>query len=338
MVAVLEVENLQVRLFDRTGPVHAVRGVSLSVGRGEVVALVGESGCGKSVTALSLLRLLPDDAQVTGSVRLDGRDLLELSPAQLRTIRGGEVAMVFQEPMTSLNPAFSVGNQIAEVLRLHQGLRGAGARARALELMRMVGIGAAEKRLSSFPHELSGGMRQRVMIAMALAGEPKLLILDEPTTALDVTTQAQILDIVRDLRSSTGMAILLITHDLGVVADIADRVVVMYAGAKVEEADVYDLFQAPRHPYAAGLLGSLPGSAVTRQESGQVRLAEIPGMVPVLRAPLESCAFAARCQRATDECRTLPPVLTPCGPAEDHAVACFHPEPTAPEQTATVSA
>src|SRR6185437_3376386 len=195
-----------------------VRGVSLSVGRGEVVALVGESGCGKSVTALSLLRLLPASAQISGSIRLDGQDLLALN-SQLRTIRGGEIAMVFQEPMTSLNPAFSVGNQIAEVLRLHQGLRGDRARARVVELLRMVRIGAADKLLRSFPHELSGGMRQRVMLAMALAGEPNLLILDEPTTALDVTTQAQILDIVRDLRTRTGTAILLITHDLGVVAD-----------------------------------------------------------------------------------------------------------------------
>ncbi|HEY7325032.1 MAG TPA: ABC transporter ATP-binding protein [Streptosporangiaceae bacterium] len=327
MPDVLEVENLQVRLFDRTGPVLAVRGVSLSVRQGEVVALVGESGCGKSVTALSVLRLLPRDAQVSGSIRVDGHDVLELSPAQLRTIRGGDVAMVFQEPMTSLNPAFSVGNQIAEVLRLHQGLQGAQANARALELMRLVGIGDAEKRLRAFPHELSGGMRQRVMIAMALAGEPKLLILDEPTTALDVTTQAQILEIVRELRSRTGMAILLITHDLGVVADLADRVVVMYAGAKVEEADVYDLFQAPRHPYAAGLLGALPGSALARRESGRLRLSEIPGMVPVLRAPLDSCAFAPRCRSATDQCRTQPPLLELCGPGADHAVACFHPDP-----------
>src|SRR5580698_6021244 len=189
MQDLLEVENLRVRLFDRTGPVLAVRGASLSVRRGEVVALVGESGCGKSVTALSLLRLLPGSAEVSGSIRLDGQDVLELSPEQLRTIRGGDIAMVFQEPMTSLNPAFSVGNQIAEVLRLHQGLRGDRARERALELLRTVGIGAADNRLRSFPHELSGGMRQRVMIAMALAGQPKLLILDEPTTALDVTTQ-----------------------------------------------------------------------------------------------------------------------------------------------------
>src|SRR5215472_14520114 len=325
MPDLLEVENLQVRLFDRTGPVLAVRGVSLSVRQGEVVALVGESGCGKSVTALSLLRLLPPNAEVSGSVRLDGHEVLELSSAQIREIRGGELAMVFQEPMTSLNPGFSVENQIAEVLRLHQGLRGAQASARALELMRMVGIGAAEKRLRAFPHELSGGMRQRVMIAMALAGEPKVLILDEPTTALDVTTQAQILDIVRDLRSRTGLAILLITHDLGVVADLADRVVLMYAGAKVEEADVYDLFQAPRHPYAAGLLGALPGSALAQQEAGRLRLAEIPGMVPVLRAPLESCAFAPRCRSATDQCRTQPPLLEDCGPGNDHAVACFHP-------------
>jgi peptide/nickel transport system ATP-binding protein len=329
MQDLLEVENLQVRLFDRTGPVLAVRGVSLSVGRGEVVALVGESGCGKSVTALSLLRLLPASAQISGSIRLDGQDLLALNSQQLRTIRGGEIAMVFQEPMTSLNPAFSVGNQIAEVLRLHRGLRGGGVRARALELLRMVGIGAADKRLRSFPHELSGGMRQRVMIAMALAGEPNLLILDEPTTALDVTTQAQILDIVHDLRTRTGTAILLITHDLGVVADLADRVVVMYAGAKVEEADVYELFETPRHPYAAGLLRALPGSAAARQEAGPPRLAEIPGIVPTLRAPLASCAFAPRCQSATDQCRTQPPLLAPCGPGGDHEVACFHPEPAA---------
>jgi peptide/nickel transport system ATP-binding protein len=329
MQDLLEVENLRVRLFDRTGPVLAVRGASLSVRRGEVVALVGESGCGKSVTALSLLRLLPGSAEVSGSIRLDGQDVLELSPEQLRTIRGGDIAMVFQEPMTSLNPAFSVGNQIAEVLRLHQGLRGDRARERALELLHTVGIGAADNRLRSFPHELSGGMRQRVMIAMALAGQPKLLILDEPTTALDVTTQAQILDIVRDLRTRTGMAILLITHDLGVVADIADRVIVMYAGAKVEEADVYELFGAPRHPYAAGLLGALPHSAIARPETGPPRLAEIPGIVPVLRTPLESCAFAPRCQSATDQCRTQPPLLAPCGPGDDHVVACFHPWPTA---------
>jgi peptide/nickel transport system ATP-binding protein len=329
MPDLLEVDDLHVRLFDRAGPVLAVRGVSLSVNRGEVVALVGESGCGKSVTALSLLRLLPDTAEVSGSVRLDGRDVLALSRAELRTIRGGEVAMVFQEPMTSLNPAFTVEMQIAEVLRLHQGLRGDQARARALELLQEVGIGAAEKRLRSFPHELSGGMRQRVMIAMALAGEPKLLILDEPTTALDVTTQAQILDIVRDLRARTGMAILLITHDLGVVADLADRVVVMYAGAKVEEADVYELFRAPRHPYAAGLLGALPGSAVAQPDGERLRLAEIPGMVPVLRAPLDNCAFAPRCTSATEQCRTQPPPLEPCGPGAEHAVACFHPVPVA---------
>jgi peptide/nickel transport system ATP-binding protein len=301
--------------------------VSLSVGPGEVVALVGESGCGKSVTALSVLALLPADAQVSGSVRLGGTDVLQLSPAQLRSIRGGEVAMVFQEPMTSLNPGFTVGSQIAEVLRLHQGLTGAQARGRALELMSMTGIGAAAARLRNYPHELSGGMRQRVMIAMALAGEPKLLILDEPTTALDVTTQAQILQIVRDLREQQGLAILLITHDLGVVADLADRVVVMYAGTTVEEAGVYDLFAAPRHPYSAGLLGALPGSALARREDGQARLAEIPGMVPVLRAPAGDCAFAPRCHSATGTCREQLPALQPCGPGEGHTVACFHPGP-----------
>jgi peptide/nickel transport system ATP-binding protein len=324
VAALLAVRNLTVRLFDRGGVVLAVRDLSLSVGAGEVVALVGESGCGKSVTALALLRLLPDDAQVEGSVVFAGRDLTRLSIRELRSVRGGDIAMVFQEPMTSLNPSFSIGNQIIEVLRLHRGLRGREARQRAAELLSLVRIGAPEQRLRAFPHQLSGGMRQRAMIAMALACDPQLLVLDEPTTALDVTTQAQILDIVRDLQKRLGMSILLITHDLGVVADLADRVVVMYAGAKVEDAEVHRLYAAPRHPYTAGLLRALPHGG-RRTEGGAERLAEIPGLVPVLRAPLDACAFAPRCPRSLEQCHKAAPMLEEMGP--DHRVACFNPEP-----------
>ena len=326
MSDLLTVRNLRVSLFDRGGQVLAVRDLSLSIGAGEVVALVGESGCGKSVTALALLRLLPDDARIEGSVEFGGEDLTRLPIKQLRAVRGSEIAMVFQEPMTSLNPSFTIGNQIIEVLRRHRGMRGREARARAAELLRLVRIGAPEQRLRAFPHQLSGGMRQRAMIAMALACDPKLLILDEPTTALDVTTQAQILDIVRDLQKRLGMSILLITHDLGVVADLADRVVVMYAGAKVEDAEVHRLFAAPRHPYTAGLLRSLPGGG-RRTGGGAERLAEIPGLVPVLRAPLDACAFAPRCPRSTEQCHQVAPVLEEIG--ADHSVACFHPEPVA---------
>jgi peptide/nickel transport system ATP-binding protein len=301
--------------------------VSFTVGQGEVVALVGESGCGKSVTALALLRLLPADAQITGSVHLGDRDLLTMPMKELRAIRGHEVAMVFQEPMTSLNPSFTIGNQIVEVLKRHKGLRGKAARQRAAELLTLVRIGSPEQRLRSFPHQLSGGMRQRAMIAMALACDPKLLILDEPTTALDVTTQAQILDIVRDLQSRLGMSILLITHDLGVVADLADRVAVMYAGSKVEDAEVHRLFAAPRHPYTAGLLRALPRRG--RQAGDQPeRLTEIPGLVPVLRFPLAACAFAPRCPRSAEDCWLAAPLLEEC--EHDHRVACFHPEPADP--------
>ena len=324
MADLLTVRNLTVRLFDRGGVVLAVRDLSLAVGAGEVVALVGESGCGKSVTALALLRLLPDDARVEGSVVFRGRDLTRLSVKELRSVRGGDIAMVFQEPMTSLNPSFSIGNQIIEVLRLHRGLRGREARQRAAELLSLVRIGAPEQRLRAFPHQLSGGMRQRAMIAMALACDPQLLVLDEPTTALDVTTQAQILDIVRDLQKRLGMSILLITHDLGVVADLADRVVVMYAGAKVEDAEVHRLYAAPSHPYTAGLLRALPHGG-RRTGGGAERLAEIPGLVPVLRAPLDACAFAPRCPRSLEQCHKAAPVLEEMGP--DHRVACFNPEP-----------
>ncbi|MHB1499741.1 MAG: ABC transporter ATP-binding protein [Candidatus Dormibacteria bacterium] len=327
MAELISVRDLEVRLFDRLGVVVAVRDVSLSVEEGEVVALVGESGCGKSVTALALLRLLPPDAHISGSVTFQGRDLLRLPLKELRAIRGRDIAMVFQEPMTSLNPSFTIGNQIGEVLRLHQGLRGRAARDRAAQLLSLVRIGSPEQRLRSYPHQLSGGMRQRAMIAMALACDPKLLILDEPTTALDVTTQAQILDIVRDLRERLGMSILLITHDLGVVADLADRVAVMYAGSKVEDALVHRLFAQPRHPYTAGLLRALPRRG-RRAGEAQERLTEIPGLVPVLRELPSACAFAPRCPRSQDDCSRQHPSLGVCEP--DHLVACFHPEPPAP--------
>ncbi|MHB8393155.1 MAG: ABC transporter ATP-binding protein [Candidatus Dormibacteria bacterium] len=323
MDELLAIEELEVRLFDRAGVVLAVRDVSLSVGHGEVVALVGESGCGKSVTALALLRLLPADAVVTGTITFQGRELLGLPLKQMRRIRGSDIAMVFQEPMTSLNPSFTIGNQIVEVLKLHKGLGGQAARTRAAELLSLVRIGSPEQRLRSFPHQLSGGMRQRAMIAMALACDPKLLILDEPTTALDVTTQAQILDIVRDLQRRLGLSILLITHDLGVVADLADRVAVMYAGSKVEDADVDRLFASPRHPYTAGLLRALPRLG-RRAGDAQQRLMEIPGLVPVLRAPVQACAFSPRCPRSQDDCATVTPHLEDCEPR--HTVACFHPE------------
>ncbi len=333
-VPVLSIRDLSVAYRTGAGDVRAVDKVTVDLHAGEVVGLVGESGSGKSTLAYGATRLLRAPAVITsGTVHYQGRrvrtpvDVLELSADQLVGMRWREIAIVFQSAMNALNPVLNIHDQLTDVIRAHLPVTRREATDKAAGLLDLVGI--PRTRLRSYPHELSGGMRQRVMIAMALAGEPKLLVLDEPTTALDVTTQAQILDIVRDLRSRTGMAILLITHDLGVVADIADRIVVMYAGAKVEEADVYDLFRAPRHPYAAGLLGALPGSAVARREAGQLRLAEIPGMVPVLRAPLESCAFAPRCQRATDQCRVQPPLLTPCGPADDHAVACFHPEPVA---------
>ncbi len=324
MAELLAVQDLEVRLFDRSGVVLAVRDVNLTIGQGEVVALVGESGCGKSVTALAILRLLPADARISGQVHFDGHDLLQLPLRQMRRIRGSDIAMVFQEPMSSLNPAFTIGNQIVEVLKLHKGLRGQAARTRAAELLSLVRIGSPEQRLRSFPHQLSGGMRQRAMIAMALACDPKLLILDEPTTALDVTTQAQILDIVRDLQKRLGMSILLITHDLGVVADLADRVAVMYAGNKVEDAEVHRLFAAPRHPYTVGLLRALPRRG-RRAGDAQERLTEIPGLVPVLRESLAACAFAPRCPRAQEDCSRQAPHLEQC--EVDHEVACFHPEP-----------
>ncbi len=317
----LEVTDLSVRFDTDDGTVHAVDRMSFSLGHGEVLGLVGESGCGKSVTAMSMLRLLPETASISGRALFAGTDLLTLSQRRLRRVRGKEIAFVFQEPMTSLNPVFTVGRQISEVLQRHLDLSRTAARARALELLRLVRIPAPERRLDEYPHQLSGGMRQRVMIAMALACDPKVLVADEPTTALDVTIQAGILDLMRDIRERLGTAIILITHNLGVVADLADRVLVMYAGRKAEEAAVDDLFAHPQHPYTIGLLGAIPRPY--EGDETRRRLQEIPGRVPSLRELPTACAFADRCPRADELTRTQIPELRQVRP--DHWVACFHP-------------
>jgi len=319
MNPLLSVRELTVRFGTEDGPVLATDRVSFDVATRELVALVGESGCGKSVTAMALTGLLPRNATVTGRAGFDGRDLLARSERALRAIRGRDIAYVFQEPMTSLNPVLTVGRQVGEVLRRHQRMRGAALRRRATELLELVGIPLPARRLREYPHQLSGGMRQRVMIAMAVACAPKLLVADEPTTALDVTVQAGILDVLRTLRTEIGTAVLLITHDLGVVADLADRVVVMYAGRVIEEADVDDLFARPGHPYTRGLLDAVPNPA--RHAEGGLR--EIPGRVPVLASSPDSCTFAERCGRVDGTCRTRAPQLA-AGPA-GHPVRCWHP-------------
>src|SRR3954465_13166446 len=294
-MALLEVENLQTHFRTPSGINRAGEGVSFHVNEGETLAIVGESGCGKSVTSMSLMRLIPEPpGRIAGSIRFAGQDLLQMSDRGGRAIRGNDISMIFQEPMTSLNPVLTVGRQIRETLMIHQGLDTAVAEAHAIEMLTLVGIPEPARRVREYPHQLSGGMRQRVMIAIALACNPKLLIADEPTTALDVTIQAQILKLMLDLKQRVGAAIILITHDLGVVAEIAERVMVMYAGRKVEEAPVAELFRAPRHPYTQGLLGALPklGSSLSGETQ---RLAEIPGQVPDLRKPIEGCVFAGRC-------------------------------------------
>jgi peptide/nickel transport system ATP-binding protein len=325
----LDVQGLKTYFFTRDGVVRAVDGVSFSVGRGETLAVVGESGCGKSVTSLSILRLIasPPGRTVGGRVIFEGRDLLELPEAEMRKIRGDAISMIFQEPMTSLNPVLTIGHQIAEALVLHRGLSREDAGARAVEMLRLVRMPEPERRVAQYPHQLSGGMRQRVMIAMALACEPRLLIADEPTTALDVTIQAQILDLMRELKARTGAAIMLITHDLGVVAEMAQRVIVMYAGRKVEEASVVDLFARPRHPYTRGLLDSIPKlGAASRASEGDAggRLAEIAGTVPSLLQPIVGCAFAPRCAYATERCRIDYPPLEE--KARGHWAACWESE------------
>jgi oligopeptide/dipeptide ABC transporter ATP-binding protein len=324
---VLEIVDLRTHFFTQVGVVRAVDGVSYSVRAGETLGVVGESGCGKSVTALSVLRLVasPPGRIVGGEIRFGGSNLLDLSESEMEDIRGNDISMIFQEPMTSLNPLMTVGRQIGETITLHQGLSPNDAMDKAIEMLRRVSIPEPERRVHAYPHQLSGGMRQRVMIAMALACNPKVLIADEPTTALDVTIQAQILELMRELQETFGTAIMLITHDMGVVAENADRVVVMYAGRKVEEADAKTLFENPGHPYTRGLLGSIPKLDVAaRLDARRNRLTEIKGMVPSLHNLPEGCTFAPRCEFATDQCRAAYPPLVQYRPG--HTIACWHAE------------
>ena len=325
--AVLEIENLQTHFFTGGGVVRAVDGVSYTVRSGETLGVVGESGCGKSVTALSVLRLVanPPGRIIGGAIRFAGTNLLDLSEHEMEAIRGNDISMIFQEPMTSLNPLMTVGRQISEAIALHQGLSRREAFDQAVEMLRRVHIPEPERRVHAYPHQLSGGMRQRVMIAMALSCDPKVLIADEPTTALDVTIQAQILDLMRELQQRLGAAIILITHDLGVVAENADRVVVMYAGRKVEEASAKALFENPGHPYTVGLLGSIPNLEVAAHtDTRRARLTEIKGMVPSLADLPKGCTFAPRCAYATDECHADYPPLVQHRPG--HWVSCWHAE------------
>jgi oligopeptide/dipeptide ABC transporter ATP-binding protein len=323
---VLQVEALCTEFATPSGPVTAVDRVSFVVRAGETLCIVGESGCGKSVTALSILRLVasPPGRIAGGRILFGGRDILALSETEMEALRGNEIGMIFQEPMTSLNPLYTIGKQIAEAIALHQGLAPRAAMERAIDMLRRVSIPDPERRAYSYPHQLSGGMRQRVMIAMALSCAPKVLIADEPTTALDVTIQAQILDLIRDQQDRLGTAVLLITHDMGVVAENADRVVVMYAGRKVEEAPVAELFNNPAHPYTRGLLGSLPRlDEAAHAGAERPRLTEIKGMVPSLLKMPQGCRFAPRCGLADARChRDSPPLSEHRNP--DHLVACWH--------------
>jgi peptide/nickel transport system ATP-binding protein len=322
----LEVAGLQTFFFTRAGVLKAVDGLSFSLARGETLAVVGESGCGKSMAALSVMRLVPDPPGriVGGTIRLEGRDLLKLDEAAMRNVRGNELSMIFQEPMTSLNPVLTIGEQIGEAIRLHQDLKESEVRKKAVDMLRKVRIPEPEQRAGEYPHQLSGGMRQRAMIAMALACNPKVLIADEPTTALDVTIQAQILELIIDLQRETGTALILITHDLGIVAETAQRVVVMYAGRKVEEAGVEALFAEPLHPYTQGLMASIPRLPSMRGKPAVAgaRLTEIPGMVPALTNLPEGCIFAPRCPLADDRCRATYPPYEEKRPG--HSAACWH--------------
>ncbi|MDE2377814.1 ABC transporter ATP-binding protein [Bradyrhizobium sp.] len=314
----IEIEDLRVRFHGDDGRItHAVDGVDLSVANGATLGLVGESGCGKSVTSLAIMGLLPKQtSEVSGMIRFDGLDLLQAPDQTLRDLRGNRLAMIFQEPMTSLNPSFTIGDQIIETILRHRGGSRRAARGRAIELLRRVHIPSPERRIDEYPHKLSGGMRQRVMIAMALACDPRLLIADEPTTALDVTLQAQILELMRELKAASGAAIILITHDLGVVAEVCDEVAVMYAGEIVERAPVDELFSSPQHPYTVGLLGSIP-----RLDQRAAQLATIEGMVPNMAQPPAGCRFAARCPFVREACREAPPPLAEV--SADHLSRCI---------------
>jgi peptide/nickel transport system ATP-binding protein len=323
-VSILKVRDLKTHFFTQDGVVRAVDGVSFEVSQGETLAIVGESGCGKSVTSLSILRLIQAETGriVEGSIEFEGRDLVKLSEDEMRAIRGHEISMIFQEPMTSLNPVLTIGTQIAENVVRHMHVSWKQGLDRAQEMLELVGIADARRRLSEYPHQLSGGMRQRVMIAIALSCNPKVLIADEPTTALDVTIQAQILDLMIELKQKIDAAIILITHDLGVVAETAQRVVVMYAGRKVEEATVEELFENPLHPYTRGLMRAVPRLDIDAEAEGRrARLQEIPGLVPVLTQPIPGCAFAPRCTFATDRCHAERPPLVESRPG--HVAACW---------------
>lgn len=314
----LEVRDLKTYFFTDNRVTKAVDGVSFDVFKGETVAIVGESGSGKSVTSLSIMRLIPQPPGkiVEGSVIFDGKDLLTLTERQMTRVRGNDMAMIFQEPMTSLNPVFTIGNQIAEAVTRHHGLKKAEAYERAVQLLKLVGFPRAEETIGEYPHQLSGGMRQRAMIAMSMSCDPKLLIADEPTTALDVTIQAQILDLMIDVKNKFNSSILLITHDLGVVAEIADRVMVMYGGQVVEESTVEKLFENPRHPYTLGLLGSIP-----KIDEDRERLEQIPGTVPPAHDFPKGCRFAPRCSKAMPHCTEAPPQLIEVEPG--HKVRCY---------------
>jgi peptide/nickel transport system ATP-binding protein len=320
----LDIKGLKTHFFTDEGVVRAVDGVDLHIDKGETLGIVGESGCGKTVTALSIMRLIPmpPGRIVEGQMLYEGRDLVTLPPAQMRKVRGKQISMVFQEPMTSLNPVFTIGEQIAEAIRLHEGLGRRAAMDKTVEMLRIVHMANPERRVKEYPHQLSGGMRQRVMIAMALSCNPKLLIADEPTTALDVTIQAQILELLADLKSRFGMAVMLITHAMGVVAETAQRVVVMYAGKVIEEASVEQLFGRPRHPYTQGLIRSIP--RLDRAAIRKTRLEAIAGVVPSLLHPPPGCRFAPRCRFAAAVCTEAVPPLRAIDPG--HKVACVRAE------------
>ncbi len=321
---ILAVDDLRTHFYTRDGIVLAVDGVSFQLRRGETLGVVGESGCGKSVTAMSVLRLLPaPPARVeANAINFEGRNLLDLSMEQMREVRGNEISMIFQEPMTSLNPVLTIGRQISESLILHQGMNKKQAIEKSIEMLDLVRIPDPSTRIDEYPHQMSGGMRQRVMIAMALSCNPKVLIADEPTTALDVTIQAQILTLMGQLKERLGTAIIIITHDLGVIAEMAERVIVMYAGRKVEEAPVEELFANPRHPYTVGLMGSIPRlNEAALAEGKRPRLQEIEGTVPSLLAEIPGCAFAPRCPFAAERCHGEAPVLEKMAPG--HIAACW---------------
>lgn len=319
MEKLLEVKNLKTYFYTEDGIVQAIDGVDFYIKPGETLGVVGESGCGKSVTSLSILRLIqtPPGKILEGSeIYLEGQNLLELSEKEMRQIRGNKISMIFQEPMTSLNPVFKIGNQISEVLVLHQGMNNEQARQKSIDMLKLVGISRPEKVVDEYPHSLSGGMRQRVMIAMALACNPQLLIADEPTTALDVTIQAQILELMKKLKTDLNASVMLITHNLGVVAETCQRIIVMYAGKIVEEGDVYSIFEEPKHPYTQGLLKSIPNIEVK-----QTKLDSIPGMVPNPLNMPKGCRFEPRCERALEICKTKVPDLTNLG--VERNVRCF---------------